>query len=437
MPVIRPPRPAPIRPTALLAVLACAWGCGASVDPPLPDRERYAEIPPLPDASFWPKPEIAHSLPDVAAILRRDRSPVRVNESAPFFRIVDAEPSGTGIALAMREVTEQGELLRPDLPPEFGFTAMPGYPSNEKGAAVIAIESATPFSWSESKIAAKGVAVLLSGESDSSVAAANALRDVLTDRGYAVLASRAKRVPAARVEYAAGTMKEVTANARAHARVVDAEIASYVYAVEGMLEFFVARRADLRSLPIALVGVTEGAAVVPALGLRFFGRVGAAAMIGGGADLVALDAERYPEDRRVVLVHEGEAKAEDGIRWFGDVYSRDARLDPFAAAVWLRATPTSVVEPKDDAPGDVLFRKLDRPLRLQVGKNVDELLLWVRLRADRVLAFLFDPEAYRGEEPSRAPIEVTPKAELPETPAETPVETPPPAAVEEPPGDAP
>lgn len=437
MAVIRRLRPSRILPATILAAFACAWGCGASVDPPLPDRERYAEVPPIPDASFWPSAATTQPLPELAAILRRDRSPMRVNEGAPFRRIVDAEPSGVGIVIATREVTEQGELTRPDAPPEFGFTAMPGYPEEGKSAAVVALESAIPFHWSEAKAEPKGVAVVLTGESASSIAAGEALREELVAGGYAVLESRARKLPADRVEYVASSMKDVTANAREHARRVDIEIAAAVYAVEGMLEFFVRPRADLRSLPLALVGVTDGAAIVPALALRLHDRIGAAVLVGGGADLVAVDAARAPGERTVALRHEGEAEEEDGVRWFRDVYSRDARLDPFATSLWLRATPTAVIEPKNDEPSDTLFRRLDRPLKMSVGNDLEEMLLWVRLRADRVLAFLFDPSAYRGEEPTRSPIEVTPKPDTPDPAVEeTPAEPVPPAA-EEPPGDAP
>lgn len=433
-----------LRTGCVLASLLALGACGITVDPPLPDRERYAEMPPLPDASFWPKPAQTKPLAELAGILRRERAPIQSKSGGPYRRIVDAEQSGVGVVLATREVTEKGELVRPDAPPDFGFSDLAGFGAEGKSAGVVALESAMPFWWNETKVSAKGVAVLLTGEADGSIAAGAALREVLLQGGYCVLEGRSRRVPSTRIEYVASTMKEVTANARRHARLVDAEIASQVYAVEAMLAFFVARREALRALPLALVGVTDGAAIVPALALRLHGRVGAAALIGGGADLVALDQSRYALDRRVVLSHAGEAEDEDGVRWFRDVYARDARLDPFAAAVWLRATPTEVVDPDDDAEADTQFRKLDRPLRLEMGENVDELLYGVRLRAERVLAFLFDPDSYRGEEPERTAIEVVPFAEeaapepseappgeppldgvpAPDTPAETPAEPP-------------
>lgn len=405
--------PRRLRTACLLASLLAFGACGITVDPPLPDRERYAEMPPLPDDSFWPKPAQTKPLAELAAILRRERAPIQSKSGGPYRRIVDAEQSGVGVVLATREVTEKGELVRPDAPPEFGFSDLAGFGAEGKSVGVVALESAMPFWWNETKIAAKGVAVLLTGEAEGSIAAGEALREVLLQGGYCVLEGRSRRVPSTRIEYVASSMKEVTANARRHARLVDAEIASQVYAVEAMLAFFVERRDALRSLPIALVGVTDGAAIVPALALRMYGRISAAALIGGGADLVAVDQSRYALDRRVVLSHAGEAEDEDGVRWFRDVYARDARLDPFAAAVWLRATPTEVVDPEDDAEADTQFRKLDRPLRLEMGANVDELLYGVRLRAERVLAFLFDPDSYRGEEPARTPIEVVPRAEEP------------------------
>jgi hypothetical protein len=406
----------------LIASIVLIGACSVAIDPPLPDRERYAELPQIPDASFWPEIPANERLDQLVTVLRRAREPVTRTATGERVRIVGADRAGSGAVVTLRAVDSDGELVAPDAPPEMRFSNFASYGVGDTSVEQLVVDDARAFRWIEPNGAATHVAVLIAGEDADSADTAVALESQLLTMGFAVLATSAPRIPLEVTEFRAASMKAVTQKARELAQAIDQTVASEIYAIESMLQFCVGKRAALRTLPLALVGVTEGAAIVPALSLRLHGRVHGVALIGGGADLFALDASREPTDRRVVLEFSGEAEEEDGVRWFHDVYARDARLDPYAASVWLRATRTAVVDFEDEPCGDTLFRRLDRPLRMQLGADRSTLLRGVRMKVDELLDFLVDDAAYRGEKPKPPPPveESAPPAEDSAQPTEDP-----------------
>ncbi len=374
-------------------LLATIVACGTPIDPPVRDRERYAEMPDLPAPGFWPNAGDSATVDRFVQRIRTTREPFALGDMR--FKAVGAEKAGVGAVIAIRPVAKDGSLLEPKEPPKVRYASAPTIAANamDKDWLAATFGGSREVAWTEPNKPLVGVVIALHGGDSASADCSQALIDAMMDRGFAVLSTTVPTIPD-HIEFAATTMDEVTKGAEQLARVVTLAIADQVYAVEGMLEYHSRQHPELKDGSLVLIGVTEGVAIVPALALRLHGHVRGALLVGGGADLFAHDQDRAEGGGNVKVSLEGEASAKDGMRWMHDIYARDSRLDPFAMAVWLRATRTAMVDFEGSSTGDVLFRRLDHPLRTFLGDDRGELLSKVRKNALSVLAFLWDDAAY-------------------------------------------
>lgn len=385
----------------LVLLLSLLTSCVA-VDPPLPDRESYAEMPELPKPSFWPARRMS-DLATLASQFPRELPVVHpaadgsVATPSERNRVARVERVGRGLVLSLRPIDEQGVLLAPDAAPVMSFVSFP--PSRESIASAIdsVSTSAAPgarFDWTDGEGEARGVVIEVGGRSSAARRCASSLRAELVERGYSVLRTEVDRVPSRPIELTATNSEEVSKAAKLLAERVNDEVVETVYGVEAMLAVQLGRFPALKDAKIVLLGVDDGVAILPALALRLRGKIHGAVLVGGGADLAKVDAALPKEERRIHLAFTGDVDLDRSERWFYDVYSRDARLDPVATSIWLKDVRTCIVDFEDHPEGDVLFERLSHPLRFHMGDSTTEMLTSAALRSERILEFLWSEEAY-------------------------------------------
>lgn len=155
---------------------------------------------------------------------------------------------------------------------------------------------------------------------------------------------------------------------------VDHSLAGTAYAVQTILLYLDAHRPDLAKLPLAILGMSAGALSTPAVAARvqtdWPGRLRAAILVGGGADLFDLSQRSTLTDGGLRLACGESARVLPSVReGVHRAYLASTMLDPLVAARALRGVPVLQVHATLDrwvpaSGGDRLARALDGPDRL-------------------------------------------------------------------------
>jgi hypothetical protein len=376
---------------AAAATLAFLMGC-ASIDDAPSDRGSRETAISRPSASFWPSRRTG-DLDAVATALLAP--PLDASEGViggrlgASERVVGAYPRGMGLVLAIREVNGAGELLAPEREPRYGFVSLPGTKESATGAARSLLADATRIAGyrilEPDGAEPSGIAVALGGPDPAEERCADSLAADLVESGFLVIRGAAPRIAGGDHHVEIATLEEAEAAAAALARAVDQGLAETAYGAEAMIAHVETRHASLAGAPVLLLGVGEGSLALAGIALRLERRL-SIVWIGGEHDVLAAEERRPLEERRIRIVRRGAAGETDARRWFADVFRRECRLQPAAAAAWLRDAPLVLVVARDEDEEDELYDALNWPKRIRLGGDRESLLRYAALRDSLVLA---------------------------------------------------
>lgn len=169
-------------------------------------------------------------------------------------------------------------------------------------------------------------------------------------------------------------------------------LAELAYAVEAGLDALAKDRPDLPQRPLALAGFSMGAIALPAVAARLEGRVDAAVLAGGGAN-VLLIARKSSLGVGLRASVDGRELTESELKAVERVYARLARLDPLNAADALTGVPVLMLHAKFDrivpaSAGELLYESLGKPERWTypaghlglywlLGTQADDIARWL------------------------------------------------------------
>lgn len=164
------------------------------------------------------------------------------------------------------------------------------------------------------------------------------------------------------------------------ARRMDDRLAEWAYGVEAVLEDLAERRPDIPQDRVVVMGCSAGAIGAPAVAARLGGRVRAAVLVGGGADLGRIvHTSTLFSGFHYLLWARLPLKA-DELERLSRGYLEASALDPYHTAAALRGVPVLQLHATGDtivpaATGDLLYERLARPERwtFNIGH---ELLIW-------------------------------------------------------------
>ncbi len=164
------------------------------------------------------------------------------------------------------------------------------------------------------------------------------------------------------------------------AAISDDRLAEVAYLIEAVLAYLQAKRPEVPTRPLVLMGCSAGSLVAPAVAARLPGRFAAAVLIGGGANLLRIGFESELEGvGPAVDWLPGQPVAAQKTAAIA-AYERAARLDPARTGTALRAVPTLQVCAKGDrivpaATGMELWHALGEPERWDYAGG-HEFLFW-------------------------------------------------------------
>ena len=161
---------------------------------------------------------------------------------------------------------------------------------------------------------------------------------------------------------------------------LDTRLAEWVYGCEAVLEELAETRPDVAQRPMVIVGFSAGALGAPALAARLHGRVDAAVLIGGGADILRIIHTSHLFRNAVQVRWEEGPIAPEVLDELSRHYLAASRLDPYHTAAALVRVPVLMLHAAKDrivpAPtGDLLYERLGRPERWTFDLG-HELLFW-------------------------------------------------------------
>jgi fermentation-respiration switch protein FrsA (DUF1100 family) len=193
----------------------------------------------------------------------------------------------------------------------------------------------------------------------------------LVDRGWAVLyVAPGRTIVPYLHERVIGEGRRIVP-AREIASVLDEFAADYAYAVEAAIEYLASEipvfEAD-RGRPIVLTGYSAGSLAAPTVAARLNGRISAAVLVGGGANVGGILADGRITNVVQVLRQTGEPHLVHDLRRMPPEYLASSRFDPYHTAAYLRDTPVLMLQGQLDqiVPpqyGDLLYERLGRPER--------------------------------------------------------------------------
>lgn len=255
---------------------------------------------------------------------------------------------------------------------------------------------------------ARGLVVALLSLGDSRYE--DAVIDELNRRGWAVLGSP---YPFG-LEFMFGPSLEGPYTTEAFAREIaarlDSRLAEWAYGCEAVLEELAETRPELAQRPMVILGFSAGALGAPAVAARLHGRVDAAVLIGGGADMLRIIHTSHLFRNAAQVRWEEGPIAPEVLDELSGHYLAASRLDPYHTAAALARVPVLQLHALKDrivpAPtGDLLHERLGRPERWSF--NVGHELLFWRLPAYAGDIADWIEEAVRGAAESAAPDPVS------------------------------
>lgn len=177
------------------------------------------------------------------------------------------------------------------------------------------------------------------------------------------------------------------------ANAADDAFAENAYAAEAVLDYINARRPDIPTSPLVVIGFSAGALASPAVAVRLGPRVDAVVIVGGGADLMTISRTTTQRGAAIKVLCD-EQPVDDALYAAIDAaYLRHTRLDPYALSPLLTHTPILMVHANDDitvpaATGETLYERLGRPDRLNFAGDHFKLFYFIPGQAGRVAEWL-------------------------------------------------
>lgn len=378
-----------------LALLAGLAAC-THVEPSVPYRERYGQVPDVPGPEYWP----ARRTADLPALAKALPPILESKPGGDRLRIASAVPSGQGLVLGLRPVKQDGALLHPEAPPSLAYLTFGAGGAGDASPATAVHERLlrTPalgdaFTLREPLSAVAGLVVAVVEPSDAARACFDKLSEALLEAGYAVLRSDALPLVPRREEFALPDAHAAEPVARDVARQVDEQLAEKAFAVEGMLRYWGERKPLLERGRLVLLGIGDGAFAIPAIHLRLGLRADAAVLIGGEANLLGVAMQRAEaaggsevlgiDVRGPTGPLDAEARG-----WLFDLYLRESRLDPFLTSRWMRRTRTLLFHRRDDEFGRMVATRLEKPLRVTVMGDAEDVVDAGKDRTDMIVEWV-------------------------------------------------
>jgi pimeloyl-ACP methyl ester carboxylesterase len=135
-----------------------------------------------------------------------------------------------------------------------------------------------------------------------------------------------------------------------------------------MLLYLAAEEPDLGAGPMVAVGCSAGAVSLPAVVARLHGRVTAAVLIGGGADVFQAITRSDLMGSHVRIQWAGRSPTRAQLLRLHDAVLDRTTLDPYHTARLLAGMPVLVIQARFDrivpaSTGDLLYERLARPER--------------------------------------------------------------------------
>lgn len=185
------------------------------------------------------------------------------------------------------------------------------------------------------------------------------------------------------------------------ANLYDQRTAECAYAADAALDYAFVRRDGLRGKPVALVGMSGGAMVLPTVYAYAPERYHAAVLIAGGANSLRISALSNYADwiDAVALDWAPDDDASFGkpsaelLERLSDAYLAASRLDAAHTAPELRGVPVLVLHASKDRAvpadtGETLWRLLDRPERWVFNVGHEVIFVMLPMQTGRLQAWI-------------------------------------------------
>lgn len=159
--------------------------------------------------------------------------------------------------------------------------------------------------------------------------------------------------------------------ARRLARQVDATVGENALVAEAALEALGQFYPQTRTMPVAIIGFSAGALSTPTTAARIRGRLSAAVIIGGAANVVTTALNSTLTSGGIKVLCDGQKPTQEQIEAIGAAYLKYSKLDPYHTAPALMGVPVLQVHATWDrwVPADggrLLHERLGHPEMLEM-----------------------------------------------------------------------
>lgn len=292
----------------------------------------------------------------------------------PAVAVVDPRACGRGVMRKLMAVDEKGTILDANEPPEYQFISFkPGPQTVEELTQAERFDSLRHlfggdyFKLLDAAGPARGMVVYLEGLGGDDYVAPTL--EALRADGWTTATKSFKWVSSFERIDAAGE-GGIERAGEAVARAMDDCLAEEAYAVEALLEYLEATRPELPRRPLVLIGASGGALAAPAIAARLAGRVDAAVLIAGGANLFEITQFSSRTGGGLEIGWPPGGPTGEMIAAISERYLARSRLDAAHSACFLANVPAVVFDGRFDriVParcGDLLYERLARPERIR------------------------------------------------------------------------
>ncbi|MEK6702561.1 MAG: alpha/beta hydrolase [Planctomycetota bacterium] len=158
---------------------------------------------------------------------------------------------------------------------------------------------------------------------------------------------------------------------RTLAEQIDGVLGENALVVEGALDVLGRLYPQTRTMPVAIIGFSAGALSTPTVAARIRGRVAAAVLIGGAANVATAAMNSTLTSGGVRVTCDGKKLTEEQVRELGEAYLKYSKLDPYHTAPTLMGVPVLQVHATWDRwvpaeGGRLLHERLGHPEMLEM-----------------------------------------------------------------------
>jgi hypothetical protein len=217
----------------------------------------------------------------------------------------------------------------------------------------------------------------------------------LKRRGWQVLEIRTQSLAWGGMRLAVGNVAEAESAATEIAAWTDNQLSEAAYAAEAGLKLTYRARPELRDKPLAIIGVSAGALMAPAVAARLADRsdlrpVDAAILVAGGADLLDVAQRSSLGAGSKIRYATGLLDARTNAQ---RVYLDTTKLDPYWSATALQSTPVLQIHAALDdivpaSAGRLLWHRLGKPERWTYPVGHRALFLVLSDKSDEIADWL-------------------------------------------------